>query len=428
MLRKNKLAFTVISFVMLAAALLFFTSSVEGASSKNEGNSSSLRGFYAKWELDVSGLKGCSSLCWDYYYFVNDKQVATKFPDGGIDALNCSKDKCLTYKIKGNRLVLSNGKSYPFKVKSATELEIDGDKYTKYKPSSGLKLEGKYESSSYTSTPLGGGLASSMTYVFRKDGTFFDSKFTGYTTDGSDSGDNSGVSTVTQSEKQTSGTYTIVNYTLRLKYKDGTIKKVLFFLPEQPSLKMLRIGARDYLLQKADGTNDGSGSKPAEPYQDKLTTDKIAKKQVLATSRIEKSRQMENIQITLKGYQWAKLTIDPKYKDLFVGFGDKGIVALTAKYRIDNESEQSVNVNSLKVTLELPDSDLGILEASPLAPKVKDELKPGEGVERMSVILLSMDYFDGNKDFELAFGPLNNLEGKDVFQGNWLGFNIWKDL
>ncbi|MBT2765830.1 hypothetical protein J7E85_32485 [Paenibacillus sp. ISL-20] len=101
---------------------------------------------------------------------------------------------------------------------------------------------------------------------------------------------------------------------------------------------------------------------------------------------------------------------------------------MTAKYRIDNESEQTVNVNSLKVTLELPDSDLSISEVSSLALKVKDELKPGEGMERMSVILLSMDHFDGNKDFELAFGPLNNLEGKDMFQEKWLGFNIWKDL
>ncbi|MFF0830157.1 hypothetical protein ACFYU8_25110 [Brevibacillus sp. NPDC003359] len=85
------------------------------------------KGFYAKWEMDVGGARGCSSLCWEYFYFINDKQVATTFPDGGIDALNCSKDKCLTYQIKGNKLTLSN-------------------KFIKYTPSTGLKLQGKYES------------------------------------------------------------------------------------------------------------------------------------------------------------------------------------------------------------------------------------------------------------------------------------------
>lgn len=389
-----------------------------------------LRGFYAKWEMDVTGLKGCSTLCWDYYYFINDKQVATEFPDGGIDTLDCSKDKCLDYEMKGNRLVLSNGKSYPFKAISATEVEIDGEKYTQYKPSSGLKLEGKYESTSYTSSPLGSGLATSITYVFRKDGTFFDSKFVGYTTDGSDSGDNSGVSTTTQSEKQTSGTYSIANYTISLKYKDGTTKKVLFFLPEQPNVNMLRIGGRDYLLKEKDGTkgDSDSGSQQAEPFADKLTTEKIAKKQVLFTSNIEKNRQKENIKITLKGYQWAKLTIDPAYKDSITGYGDKGIVALTAKYRIDNDSGQTVNVNSLKVILELPDTDRRILDSISLVPEVKDELKSGEGVERMSVILLPMEYFDNNKDFELAFGPLNNMEGKDMFQEDGLKFYVWKKL
>lgn len=389
-----------------------------------------LQGFYANWEMDLSGLRMCSTLCWDYYYFINDKQVATDFPDGGLDALDCNKDQCLTYEIKGNQLVLSNGKTYSFKVNSATELEIDGLQYTKYLPVPQMKLEGKYVSTGYSTSPLGSGLASSLTYIFKKDGTFVDNKFVGHTTDGSDGGDGSGVSTTVRSEKETSGTYTIVGYTLLLKYKDGTTKKHMFFLPEQPSVKMLRIGGRDYLIEKDDGTNGSSGSQAndQQPYPDILTTKKIAQKQLLFTWQPGRDKQLEKIKITLEGYQWAKLTIDPAHTDSFKGFGDKGIIALTAKYRIDNESEQTVNVNSLKVTLELNDSALSAKEASGLTPEVSDELKPGEGVEKMSVFLLPADYFESNNDFELGFGPINNLEGKDVFQGEWLGFNIWKDM
>ncbi|KPV57330.1 hypothetical protein QJ48_22765 [Paenibacillus sp. A3] len=101
---------------------------------------------------------------------------------------------------------------------------------------------------------------------------------------------------------------------------------------------------------------------------------------------------------------------------------------MTAKYRIDNESAQTINVNSMKETLELPGSTANIKATTALAPKVKDELKPGESVEKMVVILLSTETFESYKDFELGFGPLNNLEGKDVFNDEWIGFNVWKDL
>lgn len=389
-----------------------------------------LQGFYAKWEMDLAGIRKCSTLCWDYFYFIDDKQVATDFPDGGPDALDCSKDKCLTYEIKGDKLVLSSGKTYSFKVNSETELEIDGDTFTKYLPASRMKLEGKYESTSYSASPLGGGLASSHTYTFNKEGTFFDNRFVGHSTDGSDSGDKSGVSTTVRSESETSGTYTIVNYTLLLKYQDGTTKQQMIFLPEQPSTKMLRIGGRDFLIENADETNGGSGSQAEEqqPYQDLLTTKKIAQKQLLFAFQPKRSKELEKIKITLEGYQWAKLTIDPEYIQSFKGFGDNGIIALTAKYRIDNDSEQTVNVNSLKVTLELSGSDASVQAGSGLAPDVKDELKPGESVEKMSVVLLPSDHFESNKDFELGFGPLNNLEGKDVFQDDRLGFYVWKDL
>lgn len=455
-IRNKKISILVMSVILLSSMLLPFALSVEGAQGKEEKQSLSQelnsqtaqindkiitlnteksvssaakgapRGFYAKWEMDVGGMRGCSSLCWDYYYFINDKQVATVFPDGGLDALNCSKDKCLTYQLKGNKLVLSNGKTYSFKVNSANELEIDGDKYTKYSPSSGLKLQGKYESFSYTSTPLGSGLASSITYTFNKDGTFIDNSFTGFTTDGSSTGDNSGVSTSAGSQSKATGTYAIVNYTISFKYKDGTAKKHLFFLPEQPSTKMLRIGGRDFLI--ADGKSGTKPQPPEQPFADFLTTKKIANKQVLFTFKPNKSDQLKNIKITLDGYQWAKLTIEPAHINSFKGFGDKGIVALTAKYRIHNESAETVNVNSLYATLELPGSKASVKASNGLTPKIKDELKPGESVETMSVFLVPAEHFEKNKDFELGFGPLLNLKGKDVFQEEWIGFYIWKDL
>jgi len=383
--------------------------------------------FYAHWEMDVGGLRGCPNLCWDYYYFVNDTQVDTDFPDGGIDALDCNRDACLSYEIKGNTITLNNGKSYSYKVISDKELEIDGDKYTKYSPASGLKLQGKYESFSYTSSTLGSGLASSLTYTFNKDGTFVDSSFTGFTSDGSDSGDKSGVSTSVGSESNSSGTYTITDYTLLLKYKDGTSKKLLFFLPEQPGVKMLRIGGRDFLLKDEKGN---SNTKPQEkqPYSDLLTTQKIAEKQVIFTFEPKRSDQLNNVKITLEDYQWAKLKIDSAHSDSFKGFGDQGIVALTAKYQIQNASSETIRLSDLSLMLALPQSSATVKATQALAPKTREELESGESIETMAVLLVPADHFDKNKDFELRFGPLLDAEGKDVFQADRITFNIWKNL
>ncbi|WP_314585745.1 copper amine oxidase N-terminal domain-containing protein [Paenibacillus terrigena] len=384
------------------------------------------RNFYAHWEMDVGGLRGCPNLCWDYYYFVNDSQVATALPDGGIDALDCNRDACLSYEIKGNTMTLNNGKSYSYKVISDKELEIDGDKYTKYSPVSGLKLQGKYESFSYTSSTLGSGLASSLTYTFNKDGTFVDSSFTGFTSDGSDSGDKSGVSTSVGSESNSSGNYTITEYTLLLKYKDGTTKKLFFFLPEQPSVNMLRIGGRDFLLKD----EKGSTLKPQEqqPYSDLLTTRNIAEKEVLFTFEPKRSDQVSNIKITLEGYQWAKLKIDSAHSDSFKGFGDQEIVALTAKYRIQNASPETIRLSDLSLMLALPQSSATVKATQALAPKTREELESGESIETMGVLLVPADHFDKNKDFELRFGPLLDAEGKDVFQADRITFNIWKNL
>ncbi|WP_193726540.1 copper amine oxidase N-terminal domain-containing protein [Paenibacillus guangzhouensis] len=389
------------------------------------GQRAAARDFYAHWEMDVGGLRGCPNLCWDYYYFVNDKQVATTLPDGGIDALDCNRDACLSYEIKGNTIALSNGKSYSYKVVSDTELEIDGDKYTKYAPASGLKLQGKYESFSYSSS-AGSGLASSLTYVFAKDGYFADSSFNGFTSDGSDSGDKSGISTRVMSESNASGTYTISDYTLLLNYKDGITKKLLFFLPEQPKVNMLRIGGRDFLLKE---DQDSGTKKPQEqPYSDLLTTQNIAEKQVLFTFEPKRSDQVSNIKITLEGYQWAKLKIDAAHSSSFSGFGDQGVVALTAKYRIQNDSSELLKLSDLAVLLSLPQSSATVKATQTLAPKTSEVLQAGESVETMAVLLVPANHFDKNKDFELRFGPLLDMEGQDLFQGERIAFHIWKNL
>ncbi|MFG0212324.1 hypothetical protein ACFU8X_04420 [Brevibacillus porteri] len=84
--------------------------------------------------------------------------------------------------------------------------------------------------------------------------------------------------------------------------------------------------------------------------------------------------------------------------------------------------------SSLQVTLDLPDSKATVKATNGLTPTVKDELKADESVETMLVILVPAERFDKNKDFKLWFGPLFNLKGQDVFQEEWLNFNIWKKL
>lgn len=404
-----------------------------GVTWDTKASANSLRGFYVHSSADLTGYKGCRGMCWDYIYFINDHQLVKKMPESGWDTVDCAKDTCLSYSMKDGKLIIENDRTYSIEVKE-DGLYLDRDYYFKHEPLHRMKLDGKYDASSYVSGNLGVGFSSSNTMIFRPDGTFIDDYWIGVMSSGSDvTGDGSGTSFTIQDESQSAGRYTIINYTILLEYNDGTKEVYMFFRPDRNE-RMLKIGGRDFLIDDSYDPNEQPSTPPkstensagsVEPYKDLLVTDKIAAKKNVHQELPKSKEEIGSIAITLDGYQWAELDISPDYVSSFKGIGDGVIVAITAKYTVNNQSSSDVDLSTLKSVIWV---DAGYLQSSPsLSPKVNSVLKAGESAELLAVFIVSAELLEEEWDRypDLVFSELKTTAGDDALDGAELEFWIF---
>ncbi|MDO3410429.1 hypothetical protein QWJ34_11710 [Saccharibacillus sp. CPCC 101409] len=176
-------------------------------------------GFFARASADLLGSRSCGGTCWDYYYFLDDRQVVETPPPLEGEQIECAEDGCLAYKVNGDKLEIG-GESYSLEI-SEKGIAIDGDFYARHEPLDRPSLEGLYTASNYTEGQSGVGLSTGSTLAFRPDGTFLDDSFLGVSTDGSEFGDGTGIDSTHLANAEAAGTYSVVNYTIQLTYKDG---------------------------------------------------------------------------------------------------------------------------------------------------------------------------------------------------------------
>lgn len=371
-------------------------------------------GLYARHSLDLQGTAGCGGVCWDTFYFVDDRYVVTELPETGVDQIKGSEGGALTYQIKGDQLVLGNGTTHTLKRGTNGSLVIDDEEYTRYGPSTGKKLDGKYEASGYTALPGGGGLAKTNTLMFRPDGSFVDSQWTGSTSDGSsDTGNDTGTSTTITGASEASGTYSISGYTITLQYKDGTKVQRMFFVAGNDE-KLLRIGEGDYLWQDV-----------IPPYQNQLVEAGMVHKEVYKERTPDFKEEQAGIQFRMPGYQWAKLSVKPAYASNFSDFGNSDIIELTVKYVVTNNTKESINVNAIKTSIRTTGIEAALQETTNLRKPVPDELKAGASLERLAIFLLPAELLEQVDSMEMSIANVENAKGQDLLQGEWVGFSIF---
>lgn len=373
---------------------------------------SKLSGLYASHSLDLLNAAGCNGVCWDTFYFIDDSHVLTELPESGAEGLTCSGTACLTYKTGDGKLTLSNGKSYSLTITQSGDLLINGEEYTRYKPLNGLALEGTYKAAAFAGQS-GTTLAKSDTYVFRKDGTFLNTAWTGTSSDGSDNGGTgTGVSTTTSGGSEASGTYKISGYTITFQYKDGTQVRKMFFASGAGN-DYLRIGGGDYVQQEM-----------IKPYQDILSKQGMASKEVFKERTPGFKEELGGIGVELIGYQWANLSIKEAHKKNFSDFGDGGIIELTVKYKVTNRTSQPVNINNMKNTMKLDGLNATLQETEQLRSKA-DELKPGASIERLGVFLFPAPSFKQIDSMELVLTNVQTKDGQDLFKGQKIEFAVF---
>ncbi|MBN8235653.1 DUF5068 domain-containing protein [Halobacillus kuroshimensis] len=181
------------------------------------------------------------------------------------------------------------------------------------------------------------------------------------------------------------------------------------------------LGDEEQATENAGGNSETS----ADFYRDELTTGNLAEKEMLfEESGLEETKSIGDVDITLNGVQYTEINPTQGNESRFDNFGDNGIVALTVKLSIDNQSDKNLNIFNF-VSKVYVDGDRGsVLSQGMVEPSDPKEIAAGASGEKLHVFLFRKDDFDTVETFDLEFGPFMGPDGKDLFKGETAMFKL----
>lgn len=166
----------------------------------------------------------------------------------------------------------------------------------------------------------------------------------------------------------------------------------------------------------SDESKQASDSQP-DFYQDKLTAENIADKEmIMEKTDINETKEIGDVKITLDGVQYTEITPTEANKPRFRNFEGNGIVALTVKFKIDNQSKEDLTLASIGSILSIDKNRGRVLNEGMVEPSEPRYLEAGASGEKLHVFLFNKDEFEIFKKFELEFGPLLDADSKRLFK------------
>lgn len=183
----------------------------------------------------------------------------------------------------------------------------------------------------------------------------------------------------------------------------------------------------DEAIFKIPFNEDGAekASKSAALYADKMVTDTIADKELFFSKEdIQETKKIDGVSITLEGVQYADITPTAAHADRFRNFGDGPLVAVTAKFTVDNNSDAAFAKSFADARLLLDQNRGTMLSEGMLEPTLYDDQQPGESEEYLKVFLFRKDEFDLLKNLSLQFGPFADGNAKKLFKEQSVTFEL----
>lgn len=166
-------------------------------------------------------------------------------------------------------------------------------------------------------------------------------------------------------------------------------------------------------------------AKQPKYYPDRLTVDNMAdKKMIFEKTGINETKQIGEVKVTLEGVQYADVIPTEANKERFRNFNDSGVVALTIKLKVDNQSKQPVSIWNVNSKLRIDKNRGTAFSQGMVEPREPKEIKAGQTGEKYHVFLFNKDEFGIFKKFDLEFGPFIGEDGKDLFKGRFATFTL----
>lgn len=163
-------------------------------------------------------------------------------------------------------------------------------------------------------------------------------------------------------------------------------------------------------------------------YQDKATVDNMGDKTMLKEKQgIDESHKLEDVTVTLDGYQFTEFTPNEVEAPRFSNF-ENGIVLLTIKLNIDNKSSSEIGQSSISSKLTVNNGAQYMLsEGMLLNYKYSDVIEAGKSGELLQLFVLDKEQYDKiwkDKTFEFEIGPMRDKEAKDISKGKKATFEL----
>lgn len=158
-------------------------------------------------------------------------------------------------------------------------------------------------------------------------------------------------------------------------------------------------------------------------YPDGLTTTNMADKVLIFEKmNLNEIQQLGDVKVTLEGLQYTEIKPTSGNEERFRNFGDSGIVALTVKFKVDNQSKEKVKLDNISSKLMI-DKDRAITFSQGMVePSEPRAIEAGKQGEKYHVFLFRKDEFEIYKTFELEFGPFTKEDGQKQFKGKSVKF------
>ncbi|MFF5995155.1 DUF5068 domain-containing protein [Lysinibacillus sp. KU-BSD001] len=160
-------------------------------------------------------------------------------------------------------------------------------------------------------------------------------------------------------------------------------------------------------------------------YPDRLTTANMADKELIAEyTTMNETQQLADVKVTLEGIQYAEIIPTVGNEERFRNFGDSGIVALTAKFVVDNQSSEKVSIMNIGSKVTVDQNRGNVFAQGMVEPDHPRYIEAGEQGEKYHVFLFRKDEFGIYKTFDLEFGPFVQDDGKKQFKGETVKFTL----
>lgn len=203
-----------------------------------------------------------------------------------------------------------------------------------------------------------------------------------------------------------------IQYELSKEEFDTLVKektKLVVSNASKDSMMRQHLGEKQIIDFPLSGRSESKQQADSKFYQDQINKKNIAEKQLLQLlDNLNEKKTENNIDLTMNGLQFTKLTPTESFKRSFTGFDNEDIVALTVKIMVKNGQKESLSIDQFSAFLDT--DKMHYLNQDSLESD-SGKVEPGKTGEKYLVFLLKKSEYEKNNKFTLR---IRHIQGNKI--------------